>query len=439
MKYQITLLLFICLYSFGFCQDQLVISDKVKSEIGQKTDEYFSALTGLKQFNGNVIIAKKGSILLNKTYNLSGGPKDLKINRNSKFIIASVSKVFVKYGILKLIEKKKISLNDPLSKFIPYFPEGNKITINHLMHHQSGLPREIKDFEKYDKLTGEQIVELAKKEKLLFEPGTQTLYSNIGFLLLHHIIGKTAKNGYLPFIKKEIFDPIGLKNTNEYNAKKPSKNFVRGFDKEEGKIVKAFAKDLNRFETGNYVSTIGDLSLFSKRGFNGKYLEKKLLKELFDENEILAQAGGRPGYRAYFYKNRKTGFDFMLVSNYAGMPIQQVTEDVVKILDGKPYTIPHAIKREKINLSEEIMKRYEGKYTLEVDHSQYFIITVKEGKLFVTGNDDEATEGVSDSETTFFFDPASNDGLVFTFDKDTGAYELEMILDGLRMKTKKAN
>lgn len=439
MKYQLALMLFTFLYLFGFGQEQQLSVDKTKYEIKQKTNEYFSALTSLKQFNGNVIIAKDGNIILKKTYNLSGGPKGLKVKKNSRFIIASVSKVFVKYGILKLVEEKKVSLDDPLSKFIPDFPEGNKITINHLIHHQSGMPREIKDYEKFDKLTGEQIIELAKKEKLLFEPGTKTLYSNIGFLILHYIIGKMAPNGYLAFIKKEIFDPIGLKSTNEYNSKKLSKKFVRGFDNEDGKIVMASAKDLDRFETGNYVSTINDLYLFSKRGFNGKHLQKALIKELFDENEVLAQAGGRPGYRAYFYKNRKTGFDFLFVSNYTGIPIQQVTEDIVKIFDGKPYQVPTAIKRVKINLSEAIMKRYEGKYILEVDQTQYLIINVKDGKLYITDKNGEVTEGVPDSETTFFFDPASNDGLIFTLNKDTGVYELEMISDGLHLKTKKVN
>ncbi|WP_157676733.1 serine hydrolase domain-containing protein [Chryseobacterium sp. T16E-39] len=438
MKHPLALLFTVFLCFFGQSQEQVTVDIK-RSEIERKTNEYFSAITSLKQFNGNVIVAKDGSVIINKTYNINHGPKGLKVDQNSKFIIASVSKVFVKYGILKLVEQKKISLEDPLSKFIPDFPDGNKITINHLMHHQSGLPREIKDYEKFDKLTGEQIIELAKKEKLLFEPGTKTLYSNIGFLLLHNIINKTARNGYLSFIKKEIFDPIGLKNTNEYNAKKPSKNFVRGFDNDDGKIVKASAKDLNRFETGNYVSTIGDLYLFSKEGFKGKHLEKGLIKELFDENEVLAQAGGRPGYRAYFYKNKKTGFDFMFVSNYTGIPMQQVTEDIVKIVEGKPYKVPNAIKRKKIELSEQIMKRYEGKYALELDNTQYFIITVKDGKLYVAGKDGEATEAVPDSETTFFFDPASNDGLLFTVNKDTGAYEMIMISDGLNLKTKKIN
>ena len=82
----------------------------------EKLDEYFSALTFLNQFNGNIIIAHKGNSIFDKTYNMPAAPEEMKVRKDSRFIIASVSKVFVKYGILKLVEEKKISMDDKLSK-----------------------------------------------------------------------------------------------------------------------------------------------------------------------------------------------------------------------------------------------------------------------------------------------------------------------------------
>jgi len=200
----------------------------------EKLDEYFSALTFLNQFNGNIIIAHKGNSIFDKTYNMPAAPEEMKVRKDSRFIIASVSKVFVKYGILKLVEEKKISMDDKLSKFFPDFPNGDKITINHLFHHQSGLPREVKDYEKHQKISGKEVIEMAKKEKLLFEPGTKTLYSNIGFLLLHMIIDKVSANGYLNYIQDQIFTPMKLTHTSEYNDKKKYQNFAQGFGNDEG-------------------------------------------------------------------------------------------------------------------------------------------------------------------------------------------------------------
>jgi len=184
---QITTLIIFTLISFG------IFGQAPKNNLTYKLDEYFTALTNLKNFNGNVIISKHGQILFDKTYNIVGESDSLKVTRDSKFIIASVSKVFIKFSILKLAELNNIRLTDHLNKFIPDFPNGEEITIEQLMHHQSGLPRELTNNDTYSSLTLSKIIELAKREKLQFEPGTQTLYSNVGYFILHYIIDKTSE------------------------------------------------------------------------------------------------------------------------------------------------------------------------------------------------------------------------------------------------------
>ncbi|RYZ51827.1 MAG: class A beta-lactamase-related serine hydrolase, partial [Sphingobacteriales bacterium] len=257
MKPSVILLsiLLLCTTAFGQQPDSLAY----------KLDAYFTALTGLKNFNGNVLVAKDGRVLLDKTYTISGETDSLEVTRGSRFIIASVSKVFVKFGILKLAEQKKLRLSDKLSRFIPGFPGGDKISIEQLMYHQSGLPRELTNAKGYDSLSLSRIVDLAKSERLQFEPGTQTLYSNIGYFLLHYIIDQTSGSGYLAFIQREIFDKMGLKSTAEFNSGKPVPAFAYGFDNENGKVVPTSQKSINRFETGNYLSTIGDLYRFSRQ------------------------------------------------------------------------------------------------------------------------------------------------------------------------------
>ncbi|MEO8515353.1 MAG: serine hydrolase domain-containing protein [Flavobacterium sp.] len=402
-----------------------------------KLDQYFTALTDMKNFNGNVMISKDGQVLLDKTYNMKGENDSLKVKKESRFIIASVSKVFIKYSILKLVELKKITLNDKLSKFIPDFPNGDKITIEHLMHHQSGLPRELTDYEKYDNLSLTKIVGLAKAEKLQFEPGAQTLYSNVGYFLLHYIIDKTSNKGYLAFIEKEIFQKMKLKNTTEFNAAKSIPNFVYGFQNDNGKVVSTPKTYINRFETGNYFSTISDLYSFSKQAFTGKFLDKKLVLELFGKDSTLIQAGGRPGYRAYFYKNLKTSVDFIFVSNYTDIPIQEMTVDIVNIIDHKPYEIPHVINRQKINITDAVLSRYVGKFALEADISEVFSIQLIDNKLFVVYEGEDKAEISPDTETTFFNKPNSKDGYVFSFNEQTKAYELTVISTGMKLKAKR--
>ena len=200
-------------------------SQGTSDSINFQLNYYFTELTKAKNFNGNVIVSKSGNILLDDTYNIKGESKNLAVTKKSKFIIASVSKVFIKYSILKLVELKKIGLNDKLSKHIPDFPNADKITIYHLLQHQSGLPRELNNYKDYDSLSLNKVVELAKLEKLEFEPGSQTLYSNVAYFLLHYIIDKSAPMGYFAFVEKEVLNKMKLNHTREYHSAKSITDF----------------------------------------------------------------------------------------------------------------------------------------------------------------------------------------------------------------------
>ena len=410
---------------------------KKEDSLTYKLNEYFLALTNLNKFNGNVIISKNGHLLLDKTYNMSNETDSLRVTRDSKFIIASVSKVFIKYSILKLIELNRLHLSDKLSKFIPDFPSGEKITVEQLMHHQSGLPRELKNYEKFDSLSLSKVVELAKSEKLQFEPGSQTLYSNVGYFLLHYIIDKTSDNGYLTFIHNEIFKKMELNNTLEFNSTILVPKFAYGFDNENGKVIPISKKNINKFETGNYLSTVGDLYRFSKQLMNRRSINQSLVNQLFNKDSVLEQAGGRPGYRAYFYMNLKTEVTFIFTSNYTDIPIQEVIADILNILSHKPYEVPHKINRVEIQLPKETLQKYTGKFALEADLTQTLTIALIGDKLYNVDTNGEKTELHPDGVNTFFENPTTKDGYIFTPDQLTNKFELTIIQTGLKLKAKR--
>lgn len=419
----------------------LLISINVSGQQNQdsltfKLDQYFTALTDLKNFNGNVIVAKDNKILLNKTYNIKDFNDSLKVTKGSKFIIASVSKVFIKFSVFKLVEENRLKLDDKLSKFIPDFPNGNKITVEQLMYHKSGLPRELSDYENYDNLTMDKVVELAKKEKLQFEPNSNKLYSNVGFTLLHYIINKSTIEGY-PLFTQRLLNKMQLKNTSEYGTIHKIKNFAWGFDNENGKAIPTSQKSINRFETGNYYSTITDMYRFSEQMLSSKMLKKSLALKMFEQDSTIIQAGGRPGYRAYFYKNLKTNVTFIFLSNYTDVPLQETTTDIINLLENNPYEIPRKINRIKISLDENILKKYVGKYSLEADYTQTFTVQLENGKLFIVDKDGEKSEMNADTETSFFDELKSKDGYRFSLNEQTGKYDLTIISTGLSLKTKR--
>ncbi|PZX92772.1 hypothetical protein DOS84_12915 [Flavobacterium aquariorum] len=430
MKRLSTILLLILLSISAFGQTR-------KDNLPYKLDEYFTALTVFKNFNGNVMVSKDGQLLLDKTYNIEGETDSLKITKDSKFIIASVSKIFIKFSILRLVELKKIQLTDNLTNLIPDFPNGEKITIDDLIHHQSGLPRELSTKDSYDSLSLSKIVELAKLEKLQFEPGSQTLYSNVGYFLLHYIIDKSSSNGYLAFIQNEIFNKMKLNNTLEFNSTKSVPKFAIGFDNENGKLIPTSINKIKKAETGNYLSTIGDLYSFSQQILLGKALKKSLAIEMFGHDSILNQSGGRSGYRSYFYKDLKTDVTFIFLSNYTDIPFQEVTTDVINLLDNKSYEVPHKINRVEIQLSTEILKKYTGKFALEADLTQTFSIELISNTLFQVDVNGDKYQLHPDSENTFFESPITKDGFIFTLNKQTNQYDLTIVSGGINLKMKR--
>ena len=121
------------------------------------------------EFNGNVLIAENDTIILQKSYGLANRENDLLLNENSIFNLASVTKQFTATAIYLLVKGGELSLDDEMSKYIPELDFYKGITINHLVHHTSGLTDYMRLLdEKGDKskiATNDYVIELFAKEK----------------------------------------------------------------------------------------------------------------------------------------------------------------------------------------------------------------------------------------------------------------------------------
>jgi len=410
-----------------------------ENQTAVKIDEYFTELTKQEKFNGNVLIALEDKIILKKTYNLPANISGLKTSFDKQLMIASVAKLFVKFAFLKLEEQGRIKLDDKLHKFIPDFPNGEKITARHLINHSSGLPRELADREKLNDITLEKLVELAKKEKLQFEPGADTLYSNIGYQMLLYILSKTAAGGYENFIRKNLLKPFAMPNTYEYNYKKPKK-FSNGFIFKDKKISTADEGELEKFESGRYYSTIDDMYNFSRGMFNQRLTSKLIVGQMLNKDGAVVHAGAIDGYKSYFYKNPQTGLTYIFLSNYGEIPLVQITKDIPDIVAGKPYKIPAKTIRVAIKLNEDILQKYVGKYALKIDIKQTFELKSENGKLYFVQDGDKKTELFAETGTLFFSDPETDDVFEFVYDDKTKTYTMFLTVEGgIRLETIKSN
>ena len=166
------------------------------------------------------LIAKDGKIIDEGYYGKANIEVDADVHQHSLFAIASMTKTYTAAAILLMAEKGLLKLKDPVTKYIPEAPESWKaITIYQLLTHTSGLIEDwaLGDMKFSNELflktqTDEAFLKLHFEEPLLFPPGTNTHYSS-GPFVLGIVIQRITGRHYSNYLKKNIFEPLGLAHT----------------------------------------------------------------------------------------------------------------------------------------------------------------------------------------------------------------------------------
>ncbi|TGL85108.1 class A beta-lactamase-related serine hydrolase [Leptospira congkakensis] len=208
--------IFICLLF------SLFLTNCGESEIGSFSEETKEKLRKrIKQegFQGVVLISQDDNILFRESILTNKKKKNSQLYKKHNFPLGESTKIFTSYAIHMLEEEKKISLSDPVSKHLKWFPY-SKITIGHLLRHTSGLPKIIEFLPNFDTekphLKRDDIKRhfLESKLKPVFPSGEYWKYSRLDYLLLSYIIEKVSGSSYSHYLKEKIFDPLGFQNTN---------------------------------------------------------------------------------------------------------------------------------------------------------------------------------------------------------------------------------
>jgi CubicO group peptidase (beta-lactamase class C family) len=193
------------------------------------------------------------------------------------FDLASVSKEFTAGAILLLQQDGKLSVNDPLSKFFPGFPNGDTISLLYLLQHRSGL-REYNNFGDFPDFTAaydafvaggqtdyQPIVDQLAKFDLKFAPGTQYDYRNTNYVLLGMIVAKVSGVSLAAFLQQRIFRPLGMTHTAQGFPPPPLGDVALGYEDDGAGPVRAWQWNLAWLAgPGGMTSTVGDLELWDR-------------------------------------------------------------------------------------------------------------------------------------------------------------------------------
>ncbi len=386
-------------------------------------DEYFSELTKLEKFNGVVLVTKAGNTIHFEEYNIQNNPtSSLKVNIDSQFDIHSISKLMAKAAIVDLEIDGILSSHDKISKFLTDFPNGEKISLQHLMDNQSGFPRRFsnRDLNLVD-LKPEELVALISKEELMFEPGSETLYSNLGYQLLYYILSKATGKPFVQYLSDRYFIPLGMKSTGAhfYFENKNIERLVKNHEDNDGTIELIPNIQPGDMNQAKLYSTVEDLMVFINLIKDEPYLSK--IKN--EESSRIGWSGGGDGVLSHVEYCLNGAYELAFFSNYDEIPFGDIIMTVEKIMNNEPYELPKKIQRNEIVLSEEVVKKYIGKYRVKEFNNNVFEFRLEDGLLAFYQDGKKNGMCYPESENTFFMDEESEDYFEFRL-TELGGYKL---------------
>jgi CubicO group peptidase (beta-lactamase class C family) len=366
----------------------------------QLLDSILTSEYNKKQFNGNVLVADKGKVIFEKSYGLANVETQEKLNTNSIFELASVSKQFTAMAIVLLQKQGKLQYDEPVSKYIPELSFYPVITIRNLVVHTSGLPDYMELFdEKWDKTkfaTNQDIVnEFAKyKPALEFMPGEKFEYSNTGYAFLATIIERTSKQSFGEYLHANIFKPLQMKNTFIYRSRyEPKKvnNYAYGYVMDSMAnmvLTNTFGKEYYTYFLDGIVgdgmvnSTIHDLLIWDRALYGNKLVNEKDKELIFGASKTTdgkenkygfgwivntqekygktaSHSGGWAGYVTYIERHMDNDKTIIVLQNHSGPLTKIPSKSIRQVLYSEPFD---KVIDSSIAVTPEELVKYGGVY-----------------------------------------------------------------------------
>jgi CubicO group peptidase (beta-lactamase class C family) len=291
-----------------------------------------------KGFSGVVRVERRGTVLLEKGYGLAIRATGTPFSPNTIVQIGSNTKDFTIVALLQLHERGKLNIRDSLSKFFPSAPADKRsITLWQLATHVAGFPIGLGgDFEP---LTRDQFVKAAFDRPLNFAPGKGEQYSNTGYALLAAVIELVSGQTYDEFVRANILDPLGLKNTGLLLPHFDTAHVAHGYRNGEDvgtMLSKPHAADgpyWNLRGNGGMLSTVDDMHTFYKALFESNKLLKPETRALrFHPDEPVGLAGSDMISSFLYDRLPMAGIEIIIASNSTDVRFPAVRNAIGNVL-----------------------------------------------------------------------------------------------------------
>lgn len=345
-------------------------------------DDFIKPFADAKHFSGVVLASENGKVIYEKAFGLANAPHQVANQPKTRFAVASITKPMTVVILARLIEEKKISLQDPLSKYIPDFPKGDKITIEMLAQHRSGIPHRVTTSEEETAAyTPEEMVEKIKKAELAFEPGSSNLYSSAGYTTLARVLEIVSGKSYTQLLQDYVFKTAAMTDSVNFNSEKTIPHRADDYLLDAGGHINAPLIDFSFLAgAGSVFSTAKDIHTFGEAIVGGKFGET--VKQNFVRQGVFASNGNTNGFRANVRINQPQKYGYVVLSNLASGANDLIIQNVRAILEGKEAAMPVVPNPTLIPGPSKNVSGFSGTYKL--GNSQFEIFS--KGDQLYAGN-----------------------------------------------------
>jgi serine beta-lactamase-like protein LACTB len=292
----------------------------------------------------SVAIAKNDKVAWNEGFGKADVENDLAVRPDSVFRIASISKTMTATAIMQLVERGKVSLDDPIRRYVPAFPDKTEgtVTLRHLLTHTSGV-RHYNDGE-FDNKASYDTLDAAftvfARDPLRFAPGAKYLYSTYGYNLLAGVVEAVSGVTFEQYLTEHVWKPAGMGDTRLEHPQEIVRHRVRQYVRTSSnkELLNAPYADLSvKWAGGGIISTAPDLARFHLALERGALLKADTLAQMYvaatlndgtkteyglgwqvvmaDGRRWIAHSGGATGGTTYLLRSPETDLAVVLLSN----------------------------------------------------------------------------------------------------------------------------
>jgi D-alanyl-D-alanine carboxypeptidase len=282
-------------------------------ELSRALDAYIAQLAKEERFSGNVLVARDGKPVFEKSYGLANRSDNIPNSAQTRFSLGSINKHFTKIAVGQLIAAGKLSTSDTIVKHLPDYPNANahNVTVQQLLDMNAGLADFFgPDFDaaaKHRFRRNRDYYAFVAPKALNFPPGTRKQYCNACFIVLGEIIERLSGMPYEQYIAENVFRRAGMQTAAFLASDEVAPNVSIGYMRVDGKLrSNLLTRGAAGSAAGSAFATTRDLLVFDDALRSGKLLDPQRTAWFYGLDKPAAErvrasegyAGGSPGINA---------------------------------------------------------------------------------------------------------------------------------------------